>query len=98
MEKPYDIILFGVTGFTGKLCAEYLLGKNNYHNIKWAASARNVTKAELILKDLVAATTTTVVDVDDGGNKEKTEGGGEGGRSVINIPPILKADLICTTR
>lgn len=26
-NKPYDLILFGVTGFTGKLAAEYLLSK-----------------------------------------------------------------------
>jgi short subunit dehydrogenase-like uncharacterized protein len=50
MEKAYDIILFGVTGFTGKLCAEYLFERN--YNVKWAASARNPTKAEGVLKDL----------------------------------------------
>mmetsp|Transcript_128795 Transcript_128795/g.191986 ORF Transcript_128795/g.191986 Transcript_128795/m.191986 type:complete len:409 (-) Transcript_128795:203-1429(-) len=50
MEKNYDIILFGVTGFTGKLCAEYLFERN--YEVKWAASARNPTKAEGVLKDL----------------------------------------------
>jgi short subunit dehydrogenase-like uncharacterized protein len=50
-DKQYDIILFGVTGFTGKLAAEYLFKREDY-NIKWAASARNATKAETILKDL----------------------------------------------
>lgn len=51
-DKQYDIILFGVTGFTGKLAAEYLFKREDDYKIKWAASARNATKAETILKDL----------------------------------------------
>jgi short subunit dehydrogenase-like uncharacterized protein len=47
--KEYDIILFGVTGFTGKLAAEYLFERD--YKIKWAVSARNVAKAEDILKE-----------------------------------------------
>lgn len=51
--KPkFDILLFGVTGFTGKLAAEYLL-QRNYPDIQWAVSARNVEKAENCLKALV---------------------------------------------
>jgi short subunit dehydrogenase-like uncharacterized protein len=50
-DKLYDIILFGVTGFTGKLAAEYLFQREDY-TIKWAVSARNAAKAEAILKDL----------------------------------------------
>ena len=52
-EKEYDLILFGVTGFTGKLVSEYLL--TNYgeesgdDSIKWAACARNQEKATKIL-------------------------------------------------
>lgn len=48
--KKYDVILFGVTGFTGKLTVEYLL-KSNY-DISWAACARNAAKAESVLKDI----------------------------------------------
>ena len=55
-SKPYDIILFGVTGFTGKLAAEYLLGKQKQSSgaIKWAVCARNETKAREVLQDLVS--------------------------------------------
>jgi short subunit dehydrogenase-like uncharacterized protein len=42
MDKNYDIILFGFTGFTGKLAFEYLCQSTN--DIKWAVSARNATK------------------------------------------------------
>lgn len=48
-EKKYDIILFGVTGFTGKLAVEYLLGKTD---VSWAACARNATKATALLKEI----------------------------------------------
>lgn len=50
MTKTYDIILFGTTGFTGKLAVEYLLKKN--YPVKWAACARSEGKANAILKDI----------------------------------------------
>lgn len=50
ITKKYDLILFGVTGFTGKLAAEYLLVK--YGKLKWACSARDQAKAEGVLKTL----------------------------------------------
>lgn len=54
-NKPYDIVLFGVTGFTGKLAAEYLLDRcrNDHSNLRWACSARNQPKAETVLSELV---------------------------------------------
>ncbi len=42
MDREYQIILFGATGFTGKLCAEYL--RDNYPEIKWAIAGRNNQK------------------------------------------------------
>eukprot|EP00525_Craspedostauros_australis_P004437 CAMPEP_0198115874 /NCGR_PEP_ID=MMETSP1442-20131203/7920_1 /TAXON_ID= /ORGANISM="Craspedostauros australis, Strain CCMP3328" /LENGTH=229 /DNA_ID=CAMNT_0043773471 /DNA_START=78 /DNA_END=763 /DNA_ORIENTATION=+ len=52
MDKKYDIVLFGVTGFTGKLAAEYLYQKS--YGIAWAVSARNTTKAEAVLGKIAA--------------------------------------------
>ena len=52
MTKTYDIILFGVTGFTGKLAVEYLLTKKNYPTITWAACARSESKAKTILTEI----------------------------------------------
>ena len=42
MYREYQIILYGATGFTGKLCAEYL--RDNYPEIKWAIAGRNNQK------------------------------------------------------
>jgi len=42
MDRKYQIILYGATGFTGKLCAEYL--RDNCPEIKWAIAGRNNQK------------------------------------------------------
>ena len=49
--KTYDIVLFGVTGFTGKLAVEYLLNKND-SSLKWAACARSEPRAQAVLKEI----------------------------------------------
>ena len=54
-NKTYDIVLFGVTGFTGKLAAEYLFQRHDDYKIRWAASARNANKATGILEDILAS-------------------------------------------
>lgn len=84
-EKKYDLVLFGVTGFTGKLAAEYLLQRTNkanagkdsdeYSTLRWAVSARNQAKAEAVLETLAKEV-----------NYDTTE-----------LPPILKAELLCET-
>ena len=47
MTVEYDLLLCGVTGFTGKLAAEHLLVKA--YPIKWAVCARNESKAKSCL-------------------------------------------------
>ena len=47
MATDYDLLLCGVTGFTGKLAAEHLLAKG--YPIKWAVCARNAAKAKSCL-------------------------------------------------
>ena len=42
MDREHQIILYGATGFTGKLCAEYL--RDNYPEIKWAIAGRDSQK------------------------------------------------------
>ena len=50
MSKEFDLLLCGVTGFTGKLAAEHLLVKG--YPIKWAVCARNLPKAESVLAEI----------------------------------------------
>ena len=50
MTRKYQIILYGATGFTGKLCAEYL--KTNYPDLVWAIAGRNEQKLKELKNEL----------------------------------------------
>ena len=51
--KKWDLVLWGVTGFTGRLCAEYLAEKyGEPQSLRWAVGARNPDKARRILADI----------------------------------------------
>src|SRR5262245_18362500 len=52
-ERPYDIILFGGTGFTGGLTAEYLAA-HAPEETRWALAGRNQGKLEALMERLVA--------------------------------------------
>ena len=47
----YDVVLYGATGFTGKLVAKYLANHPECRRIRWAISGRNPNK----LNELSAA-------------------------------------------
>lgn len=49
-QKEIDIVIYGATGFTGQLVAEYFAENVNYSMVKWAIAGRNETKL-LQLKD-----------------------------------------------
>ena len=49
MTKDYDIVIYGATGFTGKLCAKYL--SENANDINWAIAGRNKEKLEEVKKE-----------------------------------------------
>ena len=46
MKKDYDLIIYGATGFTGRLVVEYL--DKNYSEINWAIAGRNEEKLDKI--------------------------------------------------
>ena len=51
--REYDLVLFGATGFTGTLAAEYL-AKNYGNTIRWAIAGRNMDKLSKLREQLVA--------------------------------------------
>jgi short subunit dehydrogenase-like uncharacterized protein len=51
--RAYDIVVFGATGYTGGLTAEYL-ARNVPPNAKWALAGRNVAKLEGVRERLKA--------------------------------------------
>lgn len=44
MTRDYDIIVWGASGFTGKLVTAYLATEQAASNLKWAVAGRNVEK------------------------------------------------------
>ena len=42
MSRDFDLVLFGATGFTGKLVAEYL--SKSKESARWAIAGRNQAK------------------------------------------------------
>ena len=50
-EREFDIVLFGATGFTGALTAEYL-ARNAPAGLRWALAGRSPAKLEKVRADL----------------------------------------------
>ena len=51
-HREFDLLLFGATGFTGRLVAEYLVEKKA--PVKWALAGRNRERLESVRADLAA--------------------------------------------
>lgn len=49
--KEYDLIVLGATGYTGKLCAEYI-SKSLPTNLKWAVAGRSEEKLLAMMDEL----------------------------------------------
>ncbi len=49
--KKYDVVIFGASGYTGRLVLDYFI--NQYHDtgVKFAVASRNKEKMNLILSD-----------------------------------------------
>jgi short subunit dehydrogenase-like uncharacterized protein len=55
-KREYDLILYGATGFTGKLVAEYLLEQYGAgEDLSWAMAGRNLDKLEQVREALGSA-------------------------------------------
>lgn len=52
-DRTYDLVLFGATGFTGQLVAEYLL-EHAPDGLRWALAGRNAEKLERVKGELAA--------------------------------------------
>ncbi|PTB56705.1 hypothetical protein M431DRAFT_111921 [Trichoderma harzianum CBS 226.95] len=49
-NRQYDLVVFGATGYTGKLAAEYIIA-NFPVNLKWAIAGRSESKLQAIVED-----------------------------------------------
>ena len=64
-EREFDVIVFGASGYTGKLVAEYM-GKEygNDESISWAIAGRNKDKLSSVKKDLNLNEKVSIIEVD----------------------------------
>ena len=55
MAREFDVIVFGATGFTGRLVAEYLATRYGAGGeVAWAMAGRNPAKLEQV-RELIGA-------------------------------------------
>jgi short subunit dehydrogenase-like uncharacterized protein len=64
-EREFDVVVFGASGYTGKLVAEYIrseYGENG--SVKWAIAGRNREKLEGIRDELGLSADLSILEVD----------------------------------
>ena len=69
-EREFDLVVFGASGYTGKLVAEYI--QNEYggdQSLKWALAGRNKDKLAGIKEDLNLESDLTILKVDSNDQK-----------------------------
>ncbi|MEU4390082.1 saccharopine dehydrogenase NADP-binding domain-containing protein [Kribbella sp. NPDC023855] len=64
MSRQYDVVVFGATGFTGALTAQYL-AKNAPADLTWALAGRNRAKLEAVRAKLGVEVDLLIADVED---------------------------------
>ena len=52
-EKEFSLVIFGASGFTGRLVAEYIAAKYG-NNLKWAMAGRNEEKLKSVREEIGA--------------------------------------------
>ena len=63
MQKDIDIIIYGATGFTGKLCVKYFQSLDT--TVTWAMAGRNLIKLENVAKENQTNVEILLADSDD---------------------------------
>ncbi|MBT3442178.1 MAG: saccharopine dehydrogenase [Flavobacteriaceae bacterium] len=83
-SREFDIIIWGASGFTGRLVAGYIFSKYGTNgDLKWAMAGRNLAKLELV-RSKVADKTVPIVVADSNDDESLKE-------------MVKRAKVICTT-
>ncbi|PZO59548.1 MAG: saccharopine dehydrogenase [Phormidesmis priestleyi] len=64
-ERPYDIVLYGASGFVGKQTVQYFASYASSHPMKWAIAGRNRQKLAAVLDEVGATVDVLVADSKD---------------------------------
>ena len=61
-KKEFDVIVWGASGFTGKLVCEYIFKKFRTNNeLKWAMAGRDLSKLETVKAEIADHTIPIVI-------------------------------------
>ncbi len=63
-DRELDIIVYGASGFTGRLVAEYLAQAHGGEGLKWAMAGRNLSKLEAVRDEIGASADTVLITAD----------------------------------
>ncbi len=63
--REFDIVIYGATGFTGRLVAEYMIAKSG-HGLRWAMAGRSADKLASVRDEIGAPADTPLVVADSG--------------------------------
>lgn len=96
-ERKYDVVVYGATGFTGRLVAEYL-GANYAGDVKWAMAGRSKAKLKAV-RDEIGAPGDTPFIVADAEDPDSLKAMAQATRAVITTvgpyqshgEPLVKA-------
>lgn len=61
MASEFDIIVYGATGFTGRLVAEYLVQAYGDGSVRWAMAGRSLTKLQEVRDEIGAPADTPLI-------------------------------------
>jgi len=97
-DRPYDIVVYGSTGYTGRLVAEYLAHHYQGKGPKWAMAGRSAAKLAEV-RDLIGAPADTPLIVADSDDAASMNALAESTRVVVTTvgpyqlygEPLLKA-------
>ncbi|APG62352.1 saccharopine dehydrogenase [Sphingorhabdus lutea] len=64
MSREFDIIIYGATGYTGRLVAEYLINRSKTGGFSWAMAGRSETKLAEVRDEIGAPADTPFVVAD----------------------------------
>ncbi|MFZ5756227.1 MAG: saccharopine dehydrogenase family protein [Pseudomonadota bacterium] len=98
-ERPYDIVLFGATGFTGGLVAAWLARASLEQPFRWAVAGRSQEKLDDVLRQIAAVAPDARVDtlLADTGDRDSLSAMADSTRVLITtVGPYLRygADVL----
>jgi len=63
-DKPYDIVVFGASGYTGRLVAEYLAAEYGGTDLTWAMAGRSLEKLASVRTEMGISDAVALLEVD----------------------------------